>query len=217
MVDSKLVKAGAGVVGDIMSAMSVPGGNTLAVLADGWIQKRTKEATDVFIEEISDGYHGPIEFTKDDLDPVLEIVHRFNKAVEDGAAIENLRLLAQVIAGLKKKKALNGDDFRRWAAMLEQATRDELVMIGFSYTVYKTGRQLGGDAENQFWKHAQGAMEQAGYSQQEVLSIAASVSRYGLLIPTSAFGAFVYIASPWLAELGELANTESMRQFSRKS
>jgi transketolase C-terminal domain/subunit len=76
-------------------------------------------------------------------------------------------------------------------------------------------RQLGDVAQNQFWKHLQAAMEQAGYSQQEVMSVAASVSRHGLLIPTSAFSAFVYITSPWLIELGELADLEELQSASK--
>jgi len=52
---------------------------------------------------------------------------RFTKAVADGAARENLHLLAQVIAGLKKNKALEGDKFRKWCSMLEHLTRDELI------------------------------------------------------------------------------------------
>jgi hypothetical protein len=37
---------------------------------------------------------------------LIDVIMRFSKAVADGAAQENLRLLAQVIAGLKKNKAL---------------------------------------------------------------------------------------------------------------
>ncbi|MGV1792834.1 hypothetical protein [Rhizobium sp. A37_96] len=214
VVDTKLVKLSAGVIGDILGMLQLPGGNTLAVAADAWTEKRTREATDAFIDEISHGYHGPIEFSAGDVDPMLEVIHRFNKAVEDGAAIENLKLLAQVIAGLKKNKALSGNNFRRWASILEQATRDELVMIGFAYSAALFGRQLEDNSQTQFWKNLEESITKAGYTKPEFHSIAASVSRYGLLIPTSAFSAFIYIASPWLIELGELANTEAMKEFS---
>ena len=41
-----------------------------------------------------------------------------------------MRLLAQVIVGLKKNKALDPDKFRKWANTLEQLTRDELIVLG---------------------------------------------------------------------------------------
>jgi len=53
----------------------------------------------------------------------------------DGAARENLRLLAQVIVGLKKNKALEPDKFRKWANILEQLTRDELMVIGKAVSI----------------------------------------------------------------------------------
>jgi hypothetical protein len=49
---------------------------------------------------------GQVQFDPQDIDPLIDVIMRFSKAVADGAAQENLRLLAQVIAGLKKNKAL---------------------------------------------------------------------------------------------------------------
>jgi hypothetical protein len=42
--------------------------------------------------------------------------------------------------------------------------------------------------------------------------LCASVSRTGLIIPMSAFGGMVYMPTPWLEELGGLADLESMAQ-----
>jgi hypothetical protein len=87
------------------------------------------------IEEVSKGSPEPINFTESDTDPLIEIIYRFSKAAADGAARENLRLLAQVIAGLKRNKALEPDKFRKWANILEQLTRDELMVIGKALAV----------------------------------------------------------------------------------
>ena len=215
MIESKLVNVTAGFVGDVLSAFSVPGGNTLAALTNAYCEKRTREATQMFIEEVRNGYHGPIEFTNADVDPMVEVIYRFKKALEDGAAMENLRLLAQAIAGLKKNKALNGDAFRRWAGILEHATRDELVMIGFAYRMETARRQQGEAAINRFWENVQESMRKAGYAGPEISSLGASVSGYGLLIPVSALSGMLYCASPWLIQLGSLANMEGVQQSSK--
>ncbi|MBB3592708.1 hypothetical protein FHX08_003052 [Rhizobium sp. BK529] len=89
------------------------------------------------LEEITAGRHGPIDFEADDIEPFIAVTLRFAKAMEMGTAHENLRLLAQVIAGLKKNKALTADTFMRWAGVLEQMTRDELVTIGIAYRTFK--------------------------------------------------------------------------------
>ena len=49
---------------------------------------------------------GKFRLTPQDIDPLIDVIMRFSKAVADGVAQENLCLLAQVIAGLKKNKAL---------------------------------------------------------------------------------------------------------------
>jgi hypothetical protein len=102
MANEKLITVGVAMAGDILGYFGLTGGNMASVLATAWIEDRRKKATDVFIEAIRNGVEGPIEFDAAEIEPFLEVVHRFNRAVEDGAALENLRLLAKIIAGLKK-------------------------------------------------------------------------------------------------------------------
>jgi hypothetical protein len=101
MSDSDLVPFGVAVAADVLSAFQLPGGSSLTTIADAFIAKRRREAANMLIAELSNGYHGPIRFEEYDLDPLIEIICRFSKAVAEGAARENLRLLAQVIAGLR--------------------------------------------------------------------------------------------------------------------
>ena len=144
-----------------------------------------------------------------DVDPLIEIILRFSKAVADGAARENLKFLAQVIAGLKKHKALQGDQFRRWCAILEHLTRDELLVVGLSQVIKKQIDAGGPNAANDFWQRLEPALEKAGYEKGEIAALSASVSRTGLLTPVSAFGGMVYMPTPWLDQLGALADLES--------
>jgi hypothetical protein len=70
----------------------------------------------------------------------------------------------------------------------------------------------GTNAANDFWQRLEPALEASGYAKNEIGPLCASVSRTGLIIPMSAFGGMVYMPTPWLEELGGLADLESMAQ-----
>jgi hypothetical protein len=106
----ELVPYGAAMVGDVLSALSIPGSGVLGKAADKYFARKQKEAADILIEEISKRSPEPTDFT--DTDPLIEVIYRFSRAVADGAARKNLKLLAQVIVGLKQNNALEPDKFR---------------------------------------------------------------------------------------------------------
>jgi hypothetical protein len=93
-------------------------------------------------------------------DPMVDILLRFSKAISDGTARDNLKLLAQVIAGLKKNKALQPDKFRKWAGVLEPLTRDELIVLGTAYRLIKEDPTLDHDS---FWKAFRGRLTEGKY------------------------------------------------------
>lgn len=204
---------GSAVAGDLLSALGVPGGGTLAHLAGAFMEKRRKEAVDTFLSELSSGYHGSVQFAKEDLDPLVSILLRFSKAASDGAAIANLRLLSQVVIGLKKNKAMDDDNFRRWCAVLEHLTRAELLMIGIGILVDREVESEGAKRE-EFWKRVKTRMETGKYTYSETLSLAASVSRYGIFVPVSGYGGLNYEPTDWLRQLGSLVDSRVMTEGS---
>lgn len=215
MSESDSIPLGAAIAGDVLSALMIPGAGTLSLVAQAFVQKKRREAADLLIEEISRGFHGQIEFDRFDIDPLLEIIYRFSKAVDDGAARENLRLLAQIIAGLKKYKALDSDRFRKWCAILEQLTRDELLVIGKAIVARREIANSETDVANDFCQRLFFALEQAGYSKEEVGALLTTVSRTGLVVPQSAYDGMVYMPTPWLDELGRLADLENVGASNR--
>ncbi|PHR19309.1 MAG: hypothetical protein COA37_17935 [Hoeflea sp.] len=173
------------------------------------MEERQKKAVDTFLAELSNGYHGEIGFEEADIDPLISILLRYSKAASDGAAIINLRLLSQVVLGLKKNKTLDDDNFLRWCAVLEHLTRAELLMIGFSIVIDREFQvKSKDDPRRVFWQVLKQRMEAGGYSPSEISSLAASVGRYGILVPVSAFGGLNYEASDWLRQLGDLVDTQ---------
>ncbi|MBB3461962.1 hypothetical protein [Rhizobium sp. BK377] len=201
------VPFGVAIAAEVLSAIQVPGGSVLADFVDRYQEKKRAEARDLLIEEISAGRHGPVDFDADDMDPFIAATLRFAKAVEIGAAHENLKLLAQVIAGLKRNKALSADTFMRWAGVLEGMTRDELMMLGMAYRAQRIYEQAQQGENATVWPQLISSMTNAGYSAGEIASLAACVSRYGLLTLSTGFGGVAgYEPSSWLMELGELAD-----------
>jgi hypothetical protein len=208
MAENKLVPLGA-IAADVLSALHVPGGSTFQALVAAHVKRKQTEATEILIEELKNGWHGEINFDDHDIDPFIEISFRFAKAIADGAARENLRLLAQVIAGLKKgNKILEPDKFRRWCGILEQLTRDELNLIGIAYRARRANpSRTDPDA---FSQDMRGELIARGYNNAEIDALCASLVRTGLFATMSAWGGMGYIDTPWLEQLGQLANIEDI-------
>ncbi|WP_190237465.1 hypothetical protein [Rhizobium sp. R635] len=202
----QLISYGAAFAGDLISLL-VPGGGLFSKLADGYVAKRRQEAIEVCLEELS---RGKEEYVEADMEPFVVILLRYSKAVADGASMKNLRILAQIIAGLKKNKALSGDLFQRWAGILEHMTRDELMLIGQGIIIEQTSGSNVQDLNKDFWNLITEKMITGGYSKEELSALGASVSRYGLLVPVSAWDGILYVPSPWLADLARLVDPTTM-------
>jgi hypothetical protein len=206
LADTDIIPFGAAIAGDVLSALSIPGGNTLGIFATNALAKKRREAAEILIREVSSGMHGAIEFEAHDIDPLIDIILRFSKAVAEGAARENLILLAQTIAGLKKYRALEADKFRKWSKIIEDLTRDELLVIGFAYRLEK---QRPADREDDFNGDLRKAIKGAGYEDAELEALLTRVGSTGLLSSASAWGGLAYQPTGWLAELGKLADIEA--------
>ena len=208
MPDTNIIPFGAAIAGDLLSALSLPGGNTLAAVAAGFLAKKRREAAEILIAEIASGRHGPVNFEDHDIEPLIDMILRFSKAVAEGAARENLVLLAQIIAGLKKNRAFDPDRFRRWCKVLEHLSRDELLVIGFAY---RAERELAGrtDAIDAFGPLLREMLSSAGYGEGEIEALLTAVGSSGLLSSASAYGGLAYQPTPWLSELGMLADVEA--------
>lgn len=58
------------------------------------------------------------------------ILVKYAAAARDCAARKNLRLLAEVISGLNRRKQLYTDEFERYADILSRMTRDQMIVSG---------------------------------------------------------------------------------------
>ncbi len=207
MADSDMLSLAAAITGDVLSGFQIPGGSTLSLVATSVLAKKRKQAAEILMLEVRSGRHGPINFDQHDVDPLIDIILRFTKAVFEGAARENLILLAQVVAGMKKHRALDPDRFRRWSKVIEGLTRDELLVLGFACQTNKDVNAR--EDPDGFNSKLREKIKKAGFEEGEVEALLTSVGSTGLLSSASAWGGLAFQPTPWLTELGELADLEA--------
>jgi len=125
-----------------------------------------------------------------------------------------------VIAGLKRNKALEPDKFRKWANILEQLTRDELMVVGKAISIRRkmAAEVAEGVASRQeeFSNRLKSELSASGYQSFVIDPLCASLIRTGLLLPATGYGGvMVYLPTSWLDELGTLADVEGMANAKR--
>ena len=133
---------------------------------------------------------------------LADMVLRLGAAAAKGAARNNLRLLSQVIVGLKRHRSFEFDRFQKWANVLETLTRDEILVLARAYKIIKSER-----TDQTFWLLLKESLS-GQFAAEEIEEKVAGLMRTGLMIPSSGWGALVYEPGPSLAELGELAELE---------
>ncbi|WP_234052601.1 MULTISPECIES: hypothetical protein [unclassified Xanthobacter] len=210
MSDFELARLGAVIASDLC-ALILPGSGTISHIFQKVIDDRRRKSVEILIDELSHGIHGQIKFEDTDVEPVVAMVLRISRAISDGTSIQNIRLLSQVIAGLKTKRALSEDAFLKWAKILEDLTRDELLILGFS-CLCEADVSAQGDEERaaEFWRRLNTMAGKAGFALGDLHAICASLARTGLLVPIGSFGPAVHAPSPWLAEIRELIDIPSV-------
>lgn len=205
----------AATVSELLSAAGIPGTGAFAEIAKKHLEKRQLDLRNEFIDELSNGYHGKVDFSDQDQDPFIGMILRLMKAAGDGVARDNLRFLIQVMLGLKKNRSFEFDKFARWSGIIENMTRSELLAVGFAYLCMNDIKRGAPGTANTFWPDLQKRLVAAGFDADEVEPVCASVARTGLLVPVSAWSGMAYYPSRWLEELAGLADLEAMRAMKR--
>jgi hypothetical protein len=130
-------------------------------------------------------------------------------AVSKGTARRNLRLMSQVVVGLKRNRLFEFDNFQRWANVLETLTRDEILVLGSAYRLLKQGvqDQLAGRREAVVWVGLQNELVPQPFKTKiDLEAVCAALARTGLVTPMSAYGGMVYLFNNGVAQLGALAD-----------
>lgn len=114
----------AGLLRDALGLLGIPS-ETLASVYKEVQEQRKRDALEILLSEIRQGV-----FKNIDKSETVAIVERYLRDAMEGAARNNLKLMAQVINGMAIKNALMAPDFRRYAAILSTLTNDEIQLLG---------------------------------------------------------------------------------------
>ena len=132
-----VIFTGISLIQETLSALSLPGSAILERAVHAAYERRLRAARDVLLETIRREGVENFEFSEDDADDLIQMMMRYAKAAQEGAARQNLTLLAEVIVGLKKNRAFEFDKFQASANVLETLTRDEILFVGKMYRYWR--------------------------------------------------------------------------------
>ena len=199
--NKNLVIWGATAIQETLSAFSIPGSSVLEKAVDAAYERRRKAAQEVLLQKLSQ--EGPASFddlAPDEIDELIQMLMRYGKAAEEGAARQNLSLLAAVIAGLKKNRTLIFDKFRDCANVLETLTRDEILYLGYFYRHQKSNPNK--NDYNAFRSEVEKV-----FGRDRFESVAAGLVRTGMLLPIGALSSTnIYVPSERFFTVCELAD-----------
>ncbi len=192
-----------------LAGFAVPS-QTASRLLSGFRGRKIEEARTVLLEQLRKGevsdYQAAIK------DDQIAIIYRYYLAAAQGRARRNLHLLAQAIVGLAKRDSLFADDFNAYAKSLEDLTRDEILVLGRFYALLTEERERGTNAQEQrarAWDNLLAELVPDDFqSQRHISAICGSLTRSGLIIAGSGYGAIAYSLSPQMEGLAELIDFE---------
>lgn len=116
---------------------AIPYTSTAGVLIKEWIEKQIKEKQEIILLEIREG-----TFNNIDTDDAIGIAHRLWRAISEGTAKNNFRLLCRLVQGLGEKKQLNAPTFLRFSSILDSLTEEEIDTIASDIWFYKNPKPV---------------------------------------------------------------------------
>lgn len=120
-----------GEVIDIISSL-VPHGGTFAPIIKAWWDKRFSEAREIYLSEIRNG-----TFDNIDTDDILSICHRLHRAISEGIAKNNFRLLCRLVQGLGDNRKLTAQTFIQFASILDSLSSEEIKVLAYDVWLYR--------------------------------------------------------------------------------
>ena len=177
-----------------------------------FVNRRAMEAREILLEEVRKAEIDAAKAASED--DVIAVVFRFERAVREGTARLNIRLMAKAMAGRLKYDRLVADEFLLFADALATLSRDEIIIIAEMLSAYRAvqkkppGPTAGDGIAAVPWHGARMALEKRGWTKDRVITAATRSQRSGFLIAQSAYGGLIFSVSDMLVELGKTVDFE---------
>lgn len=201
----------AAAVGDIASYLGVPGANLVGKAMEALHDQRMERAREVLLEDIRSGlvHIGDDARVVDELAPIM---HRYFRAAADGAARNNLRLLARIIAGHLCEDALSASEFLAWSDVLAGLRPPEIrVLAGIQQFVDASGEAWSWEDSNVAARLLIDKTSAcAACTVDEVNSALAGLTRTGFLLPSIMASGMAYRLSSQFAAFRRIASFDGL-------
>lgn len=140
------------------------------------------------------------------------------RCAEEGTARVNLRMLAQIIASQWRVPPRTQDEFQFWASILASLTYEEIVFLGTLYRNTQQAKEKGTldtatttlDAMKASKEELSGGGRLFGSNPEEFELTASGLTRTGLVLAVSAFGAIQYKVTSRMDRLVKLIRLEEL-------
>lgn len=209
---ASLISIVGAVVSDFTTLLlpALPGSSTVGTVTasamQGMLTKRRQKGFEILLEEVRRG-DNPSQLLED-VEPVLAMLVRYQRATIEGTAHTNLRLMAEVLCGIAMRRHIVADEFQSWAGIIEGLRWQEIVAIArvHKYTLSlqdKPPSDNWGDGSRQFIAEM---VPQIFKSVDEFLAFCQSASRTGLIMPQGDQNLFAYTSTSLMDELTTLAD-----------
>lgn len=188
MSENMLTTLATGVISDIPLC-----GGSIAGAITAFQTRQVENARSIILEEIKDG-----DFSNVDQDTLLTCLELFLSATLQGKAKLNLRLMAKLMNGLNAQKELYTEEFNRYAGILANLNRQQIIVIT---ELYKVEKKIDPEKEGALPKLEENLVPHLFETKEEIQAILASTQMSGLVVPASGWGSVVYKTSPTFHKL----------------
>lgn len=156
------------------------------------IEARLRKAHAIAIEEISRGRFESIR--NNDPEGFVALAYRYQQAAIEGAAEDNLRLLALLVQGVPDMPSITANDFLHYASVIGSLSRDELILFG---AILRAENNLEkspeADTSASGWPTREAVINelvpQVMAAEDDVAGAFAALSRTGFVVTSSGWGA----------------------------
>lgn len=118
-------KISAGLISDVLGYFLIPSSTALG-LYETVLEKRRVMALNILLKEIRHG-----DFSNADSDETVSVIARYLRDAQEGAAKNNLKMLAKTINGMADEEKLVALTFNRYASVISALTQKEIELLGF--------------------------------------------------------------------------------------
>jgi len=187
----------------LVSPLAAAGGTIALQTLTAARARRVEAAREIALAEISESRVALL--LRECPDDLFSMLSRYGRAAIEGAARDNLRLMARVISGFNVQAPMYASEFLALVDLLATLTPSEIQLLAIYVLVDAETPIPLESREVEVFRRVRVRAVPAVYStEMEFKATCAAIGRTGMLLNNGAFDGGAYVATPRLAQLESL-------------